>query len=139
MRETTTTHHQTDFNEVYEMIIQAKSNAQQQINRSLIKLYWSIGGYVNHKIKESGWGKSVVEQLSHYLTSKAANNKDLSARNIWRMKQFFEMYESSENLSALLTEITWTNHLHIMSKTKSMKERESYMIPCRRCVKNIKR
>ena len=43
------------------------------------------------------------------------------------MKQFYETYQGVENLSALLTEITWTNHLHILSKTKSLEEKEFYL------------
>ncbi len=119
--------HQADFNELYKMIVQAKTKIFHKINQSLIKLYWSVGQFVSQKVDNAGWGKSVVEELAHYLSSKAPNSKGFSARNIWRMKQFFEMYQAHENLSAILTEITWTNHLHIMSKTKSLEEKEFYL------------
>ncbi len=36
------------------------------------------------------------------------------------MKQFYEAYQSNEKLSAMLTEITWTNHLHIRFKEKKL-------------------
>src|ERR1700682_2783928 len=43
------------------------------------------------------------------------------------MKQFFETYKNKETLSALLTEISWTNHLHILSKTKTIEDKEFYL------------
>ena len=39
------------------------------------------------------------------------------------MKQFYEAYSSNEKVSALLTQLSWTNHLLIMSGSKSDEER----------------
>ena len=44
------------------------------------------------------------------------------------MKQFYELYEGNEKVSALLTQLSWTNHLMIMSSYKSEEEREFYML-----------
>ena len=44
------------------------------------------------------------------------------------MKQFYELYEGNEKVSALLTQLSWTNHLMIMSGCKSDEEREFYML-----------
>jgi predicted nuclease of restriction endonuclease-like (RecB) superfamily len=49
------------------------------------------------------------------------------------MKQFYETYHGNEKLSALLREISWTNNLTIMSRTKSDEAREYYL---RLCTKN---
>ena len=43
------------------------------------------------------------------------------------MKQFYETYREDEFVSALLTQISWTNHLMIMSKAKSKEERDFYV------------
>lgn len=44
------------------------------------------------------------------------------------MKQFYETYADEDTkLSAVLTQISWTNHLYIISKTKSSEEREYYL------------
>lgn len=119
--------YQGDFVTVYGMITAAKSKVWQQINQTLIDLYWNIGCYVSEKVKKDGWGKSVVEELSIYIVSENPSIKGFSARNIWRMKQFYETYHSYTKLSALLTEISWTNHLHILSKTKAIEEKEYYL------------
>ena len=109
------------------MIQTAKQEANRQANKLLISLYWSIGQYINQKICSSAWGESVVDTLSKYLISKEPGIKGFSSRNIWRMKKFYETYQDDTKLSALLTEITWTNHLHILSKTKSEQERQFYL------------
>ena len=46
------------------------------------------------------------------------------------MKQFYETYVEDEFVSALLTQISWTNHLAIMSKAKTMEERHFYITLC---------
>jgi len=43
------------------------------------------------------------------------------------MKQFYELYAGNEKVSALLTQLSWTNHLLIMSGSKSEEEREFYI------------
>jgi predicted nuclease of restriction endonuclease-like (RecB) superfamily len=43
------------------------------------------------------------------------------------MKQFYETYKDNEKLSTLLTEIEWSKHLHILSKTTTNEEKEFYL------------
>jgi len=116
-----------DFAKIYNMIVQAQNKAWQQVNGTLINLYWNIGQYISNKTKNNSWGKSIVEELSEYILAKNPTTKGFSARNIWRMKKFYETYQNYEKLSALLTKISWTNHLHILSKTKTLEEKEFYL------------
>jgi predicted nuclease of restriction endonuclease-like (RecB) superfamily len=119
--------YQNDFATVYCMITDAKSKAWQQVNNILINLYWNIGRYVSEKTQKDGWGKSVVEELSLHIVSESPSIKGFSARNIWRMKQFYEAYTDQPKLSTLLTEISWSNHLHILSKSKTIDEKVYYL------------
>ena len=43
------------------------------------------------------------------------------------MKQFYELYSDDEKVSTLLTQLSWSNHLTIMSGFKSKEEREFYI------------
>ena len=43
------------------------------------------------------------------------------------MKQFYELYSGDEKMSILLTRLSWSNHLKIMSGSKSKEEREFYI------------
>jgi len=119
--------YQKDFDKVYQMIIEAQSKIWRQVNSQLISLYWNIGEYISRKSEHDGWGKSVVEKLAQYIAERHPSAKGFSARNIWRMKQFYETYYSHTKLSAVLTEISWTNHLHILSKTRTIEEKEFYL------------
>ena len=44
--------------------------------------------------------------------------------------QFYELYKDNEKVSPLVTQLSWTNHLKIMSACKSMDERIFHMYMC---------
>ena len=115
------------FNEIALIIQDAKKNVYRSINNLVIELYWKIGGYISDKVKTADWGKGVVENLAGYLKLKYPELKGFSARNIWRMKQFYEEYINYPKLSALRTELSWTHHRLILSKTKSIEQKEFYL------------
>ena len=46
------------------------------------------------------------------------------------MKQFYETYKDDEFVTPLVTQISWTNHLLIMSGSKTADERHFYMALC---------
>ncbi len=46
------------------------------------------------------------------------------------MKQFYEAYRDNEFVSPLVTQISWTNHILILSATKTIEEREFYIKLC---------
>jgi len=120
--------HENEFDAVSQMISQAQGSMYAQINCTLITLYWNIGKYVAKKIQGRGWGKSIVEDLAKYIIDRDPTcGRGFSARNIWRMKKFYETYSDYSKLPALLTEVSWTNHLHILTKTKSFEEKEYYL------------
>jgi len=45
--------------------------------------------------------------------------KGFSPQNIWRMKQFYELYKGNEKLSPLVREISWTNNILIMMAART--------------------
>ncbi|MCE7979601.1 MAG: DUF1016 family protein [Caldilinea sp. CFX5] len=49
-------------------------------------------------------------------------------RNLYRMRQFYEAYPEPALVSALLTQVSWTNHRLILSKTKILEEQQFYDI-----------
>ena len=46
------------------------------------------------------------------------------------MKQFYETYKDNEFVSPLVAQISWTNHIAILSASKSNEEREFYIKLC---------
>ena len=117
------------FSEVLNTIKSAHKKVYKQINTSLIELYWDIGKYISEKVDAGNWGKSVVEELSVYIKKNEPNIKGFSASNIWRMKQFYEIYGKNVKLASLGRELSWTHNRRIMS-LKTTEEREFYLILC---------
>lgn len=121
------------FEEVALFVQKAKNDALKLVNKALINLYWQVGEYISLKMQKAEWGEGVVTELADFLAQKHPDLKGFNARGLWRMKQFFETYNQNEKLSPLVTQIAWTNNLLIMSKTKSLEEKEFYL-PMRACM-----
>jgi len=117
-----------EFLHIVSLINRAKEKALLSINVELINLYWNIGDYISNKIKNADWGQSVVKDLADYISKKHPDLKGYSDKNLWRMRQFYETYRENQKLSPLVRQLSWSNHLLILSKTKSMEEREFYII-----------
>ncbi len=122
-----------NFDRIIEIIENSRRDAFKAVNRELINMYWEIGKFVSEKVSKNEWGKSIVKELSDFIQHKNEGIKGFSPQNIWRMKQFYDMYSGNEKLSPLVREITWTNNLLIMAGTKSDEAREFYL---RLCIKN---
>ena len=124
------THNPGRFDEVIHIIDNARSRAMKAVNAELIQMYWEIGAYVSGRVKDGGWGKSVVADFSEFLQAHYPGTKGFSAQNIWRMKQFYETYCDNEKLSPLVREIPWTSNLLIMTGCKTDEAREFYLRLC---------
>lgn len=68
-----------------------------------------------------------MEQLAAYIAQREPGRRGFSAQNLWRMRQFFQVYRPGSKLSTLLREIPWSSHWHILSRTKREEEREFYL------------
>ena len=117
----------SQFAEIVKMIHLARYNAIENVNTELVKLYWNIGEYISRKLESAEWGDAVVDQLADYIQIKHPEFKGFTRRGLYRMRQFYETYRQKEIVSAVLTQIGWTNHLLILSKTKTKEEREFYI------------
>ena len=76
----------------------------------LIKRDWNVGGRISQR---------------SIPASRASN-----AAGLYRMKQFYETYKDDEFVTPLVTQISWTNHLLILSGAKSAEEPQFYMALC---------
>lgn len=117
----------TQFNDIIRLIKESRNSTMKVVNKALIELYWNVGQYISDKLASSVWGDSVVKELADYLYKTEPTLKGFSDKNLWRMKQFYETYRDYPKISALLREISWTNNLTIMSRAKTMEEREFYL------------
>ena len=116
-----------DFGAVISIIENAKGRALKAVNAELINMYWEVGEYLSDLCAESSFGDKVIDEVAAYISNAAPTIKGFNRRGLYRMKQFYETYKDDEFVSALLTQISWTNHLMIMSKSKTKEERDFYV------------
>lgn len=93
--------------DIKQRIRSAQYEALKAVNRELISLYWDIGRLIVERQQGATWGKAVVERLAQDLQAEFVGG-GFSARNIWRMRDFYLSYHQSEKLTPLMAEIGWT-------------------------------
>lgn len=137
-----------EFNEVTILIDASRNRAYHKVNEELVLLYFNIGRIVSIKVVEGSWGDNTVNALAEHIEKKYAAPAGFNRRGLYRMKQFYETYSSVsfvtplvtqmnkevkdvlEIISTLLSKISWTNHLLILSKTKTVEEKIFYIHSC---------
>ena len=115
------------FEQVTTIIENARNTALRKVNEELILMYQSVGRFLSEQSKEASYGDGFIDALSDYIKEHFPGIKGFNRRGLYRMKQFYELYEGNEKVSPLVTQLSWTNHLLIMSGCKSEEEREFYM------------
>jgi len=125
--------------QIKDLIYRRQYEAMKKVNAELIQLYWEIGEEIERQQREQGWGMSVVEILAKELQKEFPGVQGFSARNLWRMRNFYIEYSQSANLSPsatnksmailppLVAEISWSKICVITEKCKDKHEREFYI------------
>ena len=96
-------------------------------------MYWEVGKYLSSLVENSSFGDKVIDEVAAYIAESNPTIKGFNRRGLYRMKQFYETYKDDEIVTPLVTQISWTNHLLIMSGSKTAEERRFYI---ELCVKN---
>jgi len=115
------------FIEVVSLIQAARQRAYQAVNAELVNLYWQVGEYISRKLASAEWGDGVVDELAHYLARTQPGLKGFTRRNLFRMRQFYDIYNGNEIVTPLVTQLPWTHHLIILGQSKRHEEREFYL------------
>jgi len=112
---------------VKQRIHKSRVIAYRTVNKELIALYLDIGKEIAKRQERDGWGKSVVERLSHDLQKEFSSTSGFSAQNLWFMRQLYIEYNRAPNLLRLVREIPWGQNITIMTKIKDADERAYYL------------
>lgn len=118
------------FSQVTDIIETAKNSAYKKVNEELINMYWNIGAFLSKEAENATFGDAYIDSISEYIQEQFPGIKGFNRRGLYRMKKFYETYADDEFVTALLTQISWTNHLAIMSKAKTIEERHFYITLC---------
>ena len=118
---------QENFSHIVELIVSARNNMLRKVNEELILLYWNIGKHLSNETKKYSWGNKYIDKAADFLKNNHPDLRGFNKRGLYRMRQFYEIYKDDQIVSALLTQLTWANHLLIMSAAASAEERHFYI------------
>ena len=138
-------------------ILKSRYAAAKQANKELLKLYYSVGGYVSAHSRDGYWGSNAIETIVKGLQQELPGLRGFSARNIKNMRMFYEQWSPYINRQMLpddlissytstnyeIRQLTtaefpidnfmavgFTNHVEILSKIKDFDERLFYISQC---------
>ena len=116
-----------NFRQIADIISTARERAYKKVNEELILMYWSIGQFLSEQMRSADYGDKYIDSIAEYIKTQFPGIKGFNRRGLYRMKQFYELYADNEIVSPLVTQLSWTNHLLIMSGCKTDEEREFYI------------
>lgn len=91
---------------------------------------WDVGQYLSILCTKASFGNKVIDEIAAYIAETSPQIKGFNHRGLYRMKQLYETYKDDEFVTQLVTQISWTNHLLIVSGSKSAEESHFYMELC---------
>jgi len=103
------------FKELSQLIEHSQRQAVSQINSTLTLLFWQIGKKINEEIlqnRRADYGKQIVSTLSTQLKNKFGKNFEL--RNVRRMMQFAEQFQTIEIVTTLSQHLSWSHFVEIL-------------------------
>lgn len=118
------------YNGLIHIIEESRQNALKKVNDELIKMYWKVGEFLSKETEHASYGDAYIDEISREIQETFPGIKGFNRRGLYRMKKFYETYKDNEIVTPLVTQISWTNHLLIMSGSKSAEERHFYMALC---------
>ena len=112
------------------IIEESRQNALKKVNEELIKMYWKVGEFLSKETEHASYGDAYIDEISREIQETFPGIKGFNRRGLYRMKKFYGTYKDNDIVTPLVTQISWTNHLLIMSGCKTDEEREFYIRLC---------
>lgn len=99
------------FGEIKARYRNAQIKAAVKVNAEQLLFNWQLGRDLVTRKAEEKWGSGIVEQVSLDLQAAFPESKGFSARNLWRMKQWYSFYaDSLAKLPQFVAEIRSTDY-----------------------------
>lgn len=112
------------------IIDESRQNALKKVNEELINMYWKVGEFLSKESEQAAFGDAYIDGIANEIQEAFPGIKGFNRRGLYRMKKFYETYVDDEFVTTLLTQISWSNHLAIMSKARTPEERHFYITLC---------
>lgn len=119
------------LSDLRQLIDEAKHTAAVAVNIALTRLYWQIGKRIRDEIlgqARAEYGKEILSTLSTELIP--LYGRGFSARSLWRMVKFAEVFPDESILATLWRELSWSHFRHLIPLKQPL-QREFYTEMCR--------
>lgn len=140
--------------EIKQQVKHSQLKAIVSANNQMLYMYWYIGNGILTMQQQQGWGAKVIDRLAKDLKTEFPEQRGFSVRNLKYMRKFAEEYSAefvqqlaaqnqynqqdvivqtvSAQFEALfvqipLAQISWSHHIALMDKVKSIEERLWYI------------
>ena len=121
------------ISDIQHILRQARQNAYQSMNQTMVKAYWLVGRRIVEGDQEgeakATYGKEVLKKLSSTLQEEFGEG--FSVDNLENMRRFYLAFPISETLSRKLQfpdfQLSWS-HYQILTRIKDKEERAFYEI-----------
>jgi predicted nuclease of restriction endonuclease-like (RecB) superfamily len=117
--------------DIRELIESARQNVASAVNTGLSILYWRVGERIRKDIlneKRATYGRKIVPTLSAKLVPQFGSG--FSARNLFRMIHFSEVFNDMEIVVTLARNLSWSHFVEIIPIKDDLK-RDFYSEMCR--------
>ena len=122
--------HQDIFNNIKQLMNQARNRVSREVNNILIQTYWEIGRIIiedeQGNLERAEYGKKLIADLSKRLTKEYG--KGFSRANLQNMRSFYLLYPICQTLSGKLS---WSHYCELLSisneKKRSFYEKETIL------------
>jgi len=116
------------FDEIKNLIEQARGRVASQVNSEITLLYWNIGHRINTDIlknKRADYGQQIVASLSQQLREEYGGAR-FDLRNLRRMMQFADSFPDLQIVSPLATQLSWSHFIEVLPLDNAT-QREFYL------------
>jgi hypothetical protein len=97
------------------LIRQAREGVAQAVNSALVLLYWEVGQRIRTHIlheQRADYGEQIVPTLSAQLRVDFGDG--FSARNLFRMIRFAEVFPDRQVVAALSRQLGWSHFVEVI-------------------------
>ncbi|MBQ8240731.1 MAG: DUF1016 family protein [Bacteroides sp.] len=116
------------FEQVKQLLDDARTRIARTVNTTIVNVYWQIGKYIVEYEQggqgRAAFGKDIINKLSERLTKEYG--KGFSPANIRYMRQFYQCFPFCHALS---DKLTWT-HWRTLLKVQDETVRNFYLTEC---------
>ena len=122
---------QSYFQEVSEILAQARASAVRSVNSTMVEAYWTIGKRIVEEEQggsaQATYGSGLLKELSQSLS--AEFGQGFSLANLKNFRKFYLTYPEKEKSYALRSLLSWTHHRSIM-RVGTAEARKYYLETC---------